>query len=287
MKNKFFASALVLSLLLTAKSVYAVGVYDSLNSFNKTLNNINSTVNNTQRPVKNMENTISPKSDYTNNSNKGNSMQNRTVEKIPGTGYSKVCENGKCGLIENYNEQLVVSVKYDDVQYIGEETFKILKDGKFALYNTIRHKGSEFIYDDAEFLISQNVIKVKSNNKYGIVDGLNMREALPVNYDKIELLNITERSYKIVENGQAGVFAILSSDSLGTSGKELIKPSFKDVAYATNRFYKVFNGNKWAGYNHKTQTLATGFEYNCDDLKYDGWYWQVRKSANSEWVKLK
>ena len=161
-----------------------------------------------------------------------------TSSKITTKSYFASYKDNKWGVIDStgnnvidpsYKEMIIVpnakkgifictyDVNYETGEYktkaLNEKNQEILKDydGIEAISNI--DKQNNLTYD-------QNVLKVKKNNKYGLID-FDGKEIIPVEYEEITAVSGIENSFKVKKNGKYG---IVDSD-----GKTVIQAQYADI----------------------------------------------------------
>lgn len=98
-------------------------------------------------------------------------------------GYSIVKKKDKEGVIDIYGD-LVIPIKYDFITRNKDNTFIVSKDGQMSLLDS---KGKVIIPDKYEKIsyVSEGMIPVVKNDKYGFVDQSTGKLVIPCKYDEI------------------------------------------------------------------------------------------------------
>jgi len=126
---------------------------------------------------------------------------------------------------------LDISKSYDNIEYLGNDLFKIMVDGKYGIINKDGEKILECIYDSMymqgrtltksvlEDSNESDLISVSKNDKYGYLNK-NWEEVIPCSYDSIESFN-KEGVAKARLNGKWG--------TIDKTGKEVIPFIYDDI----------------------------------------------------------
>ena len=138
-------------------------------------------------------------------------------------------QNGEEVIIPTYKEMIVIPNKERDVfictYNINEET------GEYKT-KAINSKHEEILteYDQIEAFenidendntwYEENILKVKKNGKYGIID-LNGKELLPTEYDEISVLDGIANSIIIKKDGKVGL--------INDNGKIIVEVKYKEI----------------------------------------------------------
>ena len=199
----------------------------------------------------------------------------RTIEHINGTGYSKVCENGKCGIQDDFENSLISEIKYDSIDKVGETSyFKVKQGDRYAMFNVIQQREqSDFKYDDIQpiSLDNSNYIKASINGKWSILDLRAVKYLCDYKYDKIDT-NHQSGFYKVYVGNKCGMFY------LGQGGGaydryvgEAVEPLFEDVEPAgAKEYFKVCKNGLWGVYSTTKKSVVIEPKYMKNDLHYRG-----------------
>lgn len=199
--------------------------------------------------------------------------KNNNPEKLVVSNYYPVYTNEKWGVIDQtgktiieptYDEMITIpSIKNDlficvyDVDYTNDTYKTRVIDSKnkekftgYDLVEVIENK------DTNNILWYEEVLRVKKDNKYGLID-YNGKEVLPTQYDSIEALENVKNSLVIKKDEKVGL--------CDNQGNIVIEPEYKEIK-AINDDYKngyivVNNDNKYGLIDFTKQViLETKYE---------------------------
>ena len=195
--------------------------------------------------------------------------------------YSKVCENGKCGIYAAFDREMITPMQYDDIVLINETGFcKVKMNGKWGIYSLdFRREASYVKYDDiASIQMNGNkCLKVAQNGKWAILDTFTGRELTTFKYDKVEPL--WQDYFKVYVGNQCGLVQIQKMGMV--SVKEVVPVAFSDVQtfYSSTEFKIVQNGRSGV---YSTRLNKIVVEPNYDDVK-EPRYDSVNTLSNGVW----
>lgn len=166
-------------------------------------------------------------------------------EKIISESYFTIYENNKYGVINSKGEK-IIEPSYAElivVPNLKKDVFICTYDISGDTYKTkaLNSKNEEIFkeYEEVNFIdnydvqnnisYEQNLLKVKKNGKYGLID-FNGKEKLACEYDNIETLKGAENSIIVVKNGKKGI--------VDSEGKSVITPDYKNIKIA-GKDYKL------------------------------------------------
>lgn len=271
-KNLFLL--LIFSAFSISNMALAEGVIGTLNNFNNSLSAANNSINNTQNTLTNIKNSVKPVTDITKTT-RNYAMTTKTVEHIKGSGYSKVCENGKCGIQDDFENELISEIKYDSIEKVGETAyFKVKIGNKYAMYNVLAKKEySDFKYDDIQPIgeDQSNYLKASINGKWSILDLKAVKYLCDYKYDRIDNFH-WNGFYKVYIGNKCGVFY------LGQGGGGYVMPAgevvpilFDNVEQTgTKDYFKICQNGLWGIYSTIKKTIVIEPKYNKDDFQYRG-----------------
>lgn len=272
--KKYLSLLLIFSAFSINNLVLAEGVLGTLYDINNSLNSVNNSINNTQNTLRNIKNSVKPVTDITKTT-RNYAMTTKTVEHIKGSGYSRVCENGKCGIQNDFENELISEIKYDSIDKVGETAyFKVKIGNKYALYNILAKKEySDFKYDDIQPIGEDlpNYLKACINGKWSILDLKAIKYLCDYKYDKIEY-TYSNGLCKVYIGNKCGLFHLsrgVGGDIL--SAGEIVPPLFDDVGFTgTKDFYKVCRNGAWGIYSNIQKSIVIEPKYGKDDFQYRG-----------------
>lgn len=129
---------------------------------------------------------------------------------------------------------------YDDYKdlkpFYKNGKYGVLKDNKIIV---------EPIYDLTN-IFERNYIKIKQNNKYGILDN-NGKEIIPPKYDEITSIDYPSFFFYVKKNGKYGVVNI--------DGKEIIKPKYDRITAFNEEAFELELENKYGLFFFNNNTL--------------------------------
>lgn len=160
-------------------------------------------------------------------------------EKITSESYFTIYENNKYGVI-NSKGQKVIEPSYAELIVIPnykKDIFICTYDIQGENYKTkaLNSKNEEIFtdYEEISFIdnydsqnnisYEQNLLKVKKNGKYGLID-FNGKEKLACEYDNIETLKGAENSIIVTKDGKKGI--------VNSEGKNVITPNYNNIKLA-------------------------------------------------------
>ena len=295
--KKYLLWSLVLSAFVVNNCVYANDFWGTVNNINGAVNYVNNQVNNVGRTYSNIKNTPnnsysnSPNNSYSTNSNnsysaspnsynmRSNTYSNntQTKEHLKGSGYSKVCQNGKCGIQDDFEDRLISEIKYDDIAVVPDTGYLKLKNGnKFALFNTSTgREASNFVFDAVEPIHgSSTYIKVLQNGKWAIIE-LNTsgtKQLSEYKYDQVGDL-IWSGFYKVYNANKCGAFYVgkRNGGAYEMSAGEVVPPYFEDVdQLGTKNYFKIRQNGLWGVYNTDTKSVVIEPMYENSAIQYRG-----------------
>jgi len=196
---------------------------------------------------------------------------------IKSTTYYTAYENGNFGVIDN-DGNIVISPLYDEFIAIPNKTKAIFvctydvndKDGTYKT-KVINDKNEEIIkgYDEISAIdnydskqniwFEDNVLRVKKNDKYGLVD-FSGAEVLPCEYDEIYALKSVNSNFIVKKDGNIGL--------VNEKGQTIIKPEYKDIKTLKeeykNEYIIIDNDNHYGVISTSGEILV---EPKYDDIK--------------------
>ena len=196
-----------------------------------------------------------------------NSKPAATSDKVSEMNYYTVYTNGKWGVIDgsgktiiepNYEEMIIIpdSTKpvflcTQDVDYQnGTYTTKVLNEKNEEILKEYDKIETIQNYDSSNNMwYEKNVLKVKKDNKYGLID-FSGKNILKCEYDSIESLKGTSNSILTKKDEKMGL--------VDSTGKIIIPNEYKEILAISDKYengYIVINDNGQygiIGYNTKT-----------------------------------
>ncbi len=202
-------------------------------------------------------------------------VSERTVEHIKDSGYSKVCENGKCGIQDDFEETLISEIKYDNIENVKNTGyFKVKIGDKYALYNLMAQREySGFKYDDIQPIgeDQSNYLKASINGKWSILDLKSVKYLCDYKYDKIEYTNYNGYC-KVYIGNNCGLFYLgQGSGGYVMPAGEVVPAIFDDIeTTGTKDFFKVCQNGAWGIYSNTKKAIVIEPKYGKDDFQYRG-----------------
>lgn len=190
---------------------------------------------------------------YKKYSDKAKSKEYTNVEAL-----SEDFENQKAIL---YGMLIVKSIikeqeKYGVISLNGEDTYLGIK------------------YDKIQFLENSQEFLVKGENKYGIMTKSG-EQKIPLEYDKIKILDSIEKLYYVENNGKIGVLdkdgKVLGNslyadyDEIGLDATIFTNDNIKNSMLLYGNCIPVRKGNKWGFFNVSGDLIS---KFNWDSLGY-------------------
>lgn len=138
-------------------------------------------------------------------------------------------QEGETIIQPSYQEMIVVPDKTKDVfictyninEETGEYSTKALNSKNEEIFTNYEQiEAIENIDKNDNIWYEENILKVKKNDKYGLID-LNGRELLPCEYDEIEALEGIENSIVIIKDNKKGI--------INSKGSIIIEPIYSEV----------------------------------------------------------
>ena len=145
-------------------------------------------------------------------------------------------QNGEQVITPAYQEMIVIPNKKKDVFIC---TFNINEENGTYQTKAINSKHEEILtgYEQIEVLenidqndnvwYEENILRVKENGKYGLID-LNGKELLPSEYDEITVLEGLENSIIIKKDGKVGL--------VNDNGSIIVEPQYKEIKNLGNTY---------------------------------------------------
>ena len=202
-------------------------------------------------------------------------MSERTVEHIKGSGYSKVCENDKCGIQDDFEDTLITEIKYDDIEKVGETSyFKVKIGNKYAMYNLMAQREySDFKYDDIAPISEDqsNYLKASINGKWSILDLRAVKYLCDYKYDKIDSLG-WNGFYKVYIGNKCGMFYLgQGGGGYVMPASEVVPTMFDDIEQTgTKDYFKICQNGSWGIYSTTKQAVVIESKYSKEAFQYRG-----------------
>ena len=196
-----------------------------------------------------------------------NSKPAATSDKVSEMNYYTVYTNGKWGVIDG-SGKTIIEPSYEEMIIIPDSTKPVFLctqdvDYQNGTYTTkvLNEKNEEILkeYDQIETIqnydssnnmwYEKNVLKVKKDNKYGLID-FSGKNILKCEYDSIESLKGTSNSILTKKDEKIGL--------VDSTGKIIIPNEYKEILAISDKYengYIVINDNGQygiIGYNTKT-----------------------------------
>ena len=220
-------------------------------------------------------------------SNYSIAIEGATLQKLPNSSYSKLCYQGKCALYDNFDEQMVTALQYDDIALIDETPYaKVKVNDKWALY---------YLYTDRELTLPEyedistinvnggNYVAVKKNGKWAIAYALKAKILTGYMYDNFARVDndFDYDIYKVKSFGKMG-YIYIDIRSPEDCDFDYVPAIYDDAAKLTKNVYKVKESDKWAIYKISDKKTTTLFEY--DDIRYKNEHLQGLQ--NGTWINI-
>ena len=206
--------------------------------------------------------------------NTGFTKEVATLEKLPQSSYSKLCFQGKCALYDNFDNEIVTDLQYDDIVYITDTPYlKVKVNGKWALYYLYTDQELTLpIYDDiADLKINgHKYIGVKQHSKWAIFYTSTNQVVTGFIYDDfkpVETGGWNDCIYKVRSFDKYG-FIKFNFFNIDKTDFEFVPAIYDDAEKLNTSNYKVKEQGKWAIYDTTKKKTASLFNY--DDIKYNG-----------------
>jgi WG containing repeat len=182
-----------------------------------------------------------------------------------GVGYYWVKEDGKYGVIDPYQDKILIPIKFDALKRLNSITALVTADGKMGVVEiTLKEKMGTIIpikYDDIG-PFDAYCLWVKSGNKYGVISCLGTI-LIPVKYD--EVYDFSLKGFLLKKDNKMGLINVRN---------EVVLPFEYDyITMPVNGLAWVLKDKKWGLINFKGEVLATP--------QYDAVYEQA---GNQVWI---
>ncbi len=179
-------------------------------------------------------------------------------------GFFRVIQNNNLILVDKNSNTLFSTHEYQDIEPINDSVFKVLKNRKWGVVNTINDTIIPVQFDNISFIKTfQDTISdqkpqlflVQNNFKMGVVNS-NGDTVIPVIYDAINI-NPQDSVFVTELNHQKG--------AIGISGIEILEPIYNQVQW--NEFQHALtyknSGKTHLKINSKNSiTLEEGIDFN-------------------------
>lgn len=213
-------------------------------------------------------------------------------EKIISIDYYSIYTNGKWGVINSKGET-IIEPTYTEMIQIPDKTKKVFICTYDVNYDTNTYKSKAInekdetifsqyetveaitnIDEDNNLSIEKDILKVKKNGKYGIIN-FEGKEILSCEYEEIKALENVKNSLITVKNGSKGL--------VDTKGNVIIENEYKDIDSLTSKYENGYivqnNEGKFGviGYNKKQE-----LECKYDEVKnvFGNNYYVVKEDGN-------
>ncbi len=209
-----------------------------------------------------------------------------------------VNEDGKYGVI-NINNEVVLSFEYDEISYTykANDYFKISKNNKFGLVDIT---DAEIVvplkYDNIEYY-PNDMAKASLDQKTGVID-ISNKEVVPFIYDGImyyedgfavykdDLAGFINRGgkvilpveyYNILEVKDGYITAVIDNENdehkhavYTLKGKEIIPPIYEYIDYHATDKYMIVNNGWYADFVDKKtgEMILNNSDIHVPDIKY-------------------
>lgn len=143
--------------------------------------------------------------------------------------YGVINQEGETVIQPSYQEMIVIPDKTKDVficvynvnEETGEYKTKALNSKNEEIFTEYEQiEALENIDKNDNLWYEENVLRIKKNGKYGLID-LNGKEVLGCEYDKIETLEGIENSLVITKGDKVGI--------VNNKGSIIVEPNYKEV----------------------------------------------------------
>ena len=210
-----------------------------------------------------------------------------TIQKLPNSSYSKLCYRGKCALYDDFDDEMVTALQYDDIALIDETPYaKVKVKDKWALY---------YLYSDIELTLPEyddistlkinggHYVAVKKNDKWAIAYAVKPKLLTGYMYDDfIRVDNDWDYDiYKVKSFGKTG-YIYMDIRNPEYCNFDYVPAIYDDAAKLNEDIYKVKETDKWAVYKVSAKKTVTLFVY--DDITYRND--KLQGLQNGTWVDI-
>ena len=220
-----------------------------------------------------------------------NEDDSKIKEKTFAIGYYPVLENGKWGVIDT-NQKIVIEPQYSEMIVVPDNTkpvfvvisnvdyqtgnfeSKVVDKNNNQLYTN--YQKVEVIYNhdkNNNLWYEENVLKVKNNEKYGLVN-IDGKELLACEYDDILPIEGIKKSYITIKNGKKGLVdntGMIIADNI-YQNIEALTDKYEDSYIVTSENGKkgVIKSNKSLVLEPKYEEIEHVYGNNCYSVKENG-----------------